>query len=229
MPPSSSQLARMTTQPLPLSAYQLRVRVRAGDKWLVPGMTGSGKTTFGKRLLAQLVRLYPTSRVYILDSKFLGDFDDYPGRMMSDTAPRKPASDERYQVWQPVLEIPDEIERWLWQIRKDAPAILFVDELLTLCYKRTLTSPEYARLQKLGRALPVGCITCTQELVQIPRQAIGQATHIARFRLKQPYERRVMNSIMGDELEEPPDEHGFYYGSAIKPGATYFSSVQRFL
>lgn len=229
MPASSLRLVQMSNQPLPLSHYQCRVRVKAGDKWLLPGMTGSGKTTMGKRLLACLVRLYPTSRVYILDSKYLGDFDEYPGRIQSDQAPRKPGSNERYQVWQPVLEVPDEIEKWLYQIRHDPPAILFVDELLSLCYKKTLTSPEYSRIQKLGRALPVGCITCTQELVQIPRNALGQATHIARFRLKLPYERRLMNSVMGDDLSEPADEHGFYYGSAIRPGTTYFSSVQRFL
>src|SRR6266852_5534378 len=201
----SSQQA--TTTALPLSTYQYRIRVKAGDNWLLPGRKGSGKTFFGKRLLSSLAELYPTSKIYILDIK-LRDFNDFPGIIQSDHAPSK--SSDRVQVWQPVIEYPDEIEKWLYNVLHDPPAILFIDELLALCYGRKTTSEQYRRIQKLGRALPIATITATQELVEIPRNAIGQADHIARFRLRHPYEQRLMNTIMGSDLDEPVDKYGFF-------------------
>lgn len=216
------------TQSYPLSISQSRIKVKAGDKWFLPGVTGTGKTTFAKELERNLANLYPTSRIYILDSKFQGDFDDYPGRIMQDSAPRKPKSNERYQVWQPVLEVPEEIEKWLWQVRHDPPAILFIDELVTLCYSPRNTSDEYSRIQKLGRALPIGTITLTQELVNIPRNAIGQATHIVRFRLALPYEKTLIDSLMRTHVEEPEHDFGFYYARTNKGSPQYYASMQEF-
>ncbi len=151
---------------------------------------------------------------------------------MSDLAPGRPSSNQRVQVWQPVLLDPEQIERWLWTVMHDPPAILFVDELVHLCYGKRDFSENYARIQKLGRMLPIGCITCTQELVGIPRNALGQATHIARFRLNLPYERQLMKSIMhaSGDLEEPPDYHGFYYGCVLsREEPRYFRDAQSFL
>lgn len=183
-------------------------------------------------LAGSLSRLYPNARFYILDSKFAGDFDQYAGRIMSDLAPGKPGSNQRIQVWQPVILRPEEAEKWLWQVLHDPPAILFVDELVHLCYGKKDFSENYSRIQKLGRMLPIGCITCTQELVDIPRNALGQATHIARFRLNLPYEQILMKKVMHakKDIEEPLDEHGFFYACTTRRAEPqYFSSAQHFL
>lgn len=151
---------------------------------------------------------------------------------MSDLAPGRPPANQRVQVWQPVIVDPEQVERWLWQVLHDPPAILFVDELVHLCYGRKSFSENYSRIQKLGRMLPIGCITCTQELVDIPRNALGQATHIARFRLNLPYEQRLMKSIMHakEEMPEPADHHGFYYGSVTsREEPQYYPDAQHFL
>lgn len=209
-----------------------KIKIKLGDRWLIPGMTESGKTTFSKLLAERMSRLYPQARFYILDSKFAGDFDKYPGRVMSDMAPRKPGGNQRVQVWQPILIDPDQVEQWLWQVLHDPPAILFVDELVHLCYGKKSFSENYSRIQKLGRMLPVGCITCTQELVDIPRNALGQATHIARFRLNLPYEQRLMKSVMHakNDLGEPPDAHGFYYSQTTsRAEPEYYRDAQHFL
>lgn len=202
--------------------------MKAGDNWLLTGRKGSGKTTFGKQLLNHLNALYPTSRIYILDVK-QRDFNDYPYIVQTNgEMPPLPKSNQHIQVWQPLIEVPEEIEKWLWHVRKDAPAILDIDELLALCYKSNYTSNEYKIIQKLGRDLPILTITGTQELVEIPRNAVGQADHYIRFRLKHPYEQRFMKNVMG-EMDEPMDKYGFYYAHADDQGEPrYFKDYKNF-
>lgn len=226
---SKLELAQSTMIASRISPSNSRIRVKPGDNWLIPGRKGSGKTTFGKLLTNQLLQLFPSSRLYVLDIK-LRDFNKYPGIYQGDGLPPKLTGNERVQVWQPVVINPETVEAWLYRIRQDPPAILHVDELLALCYGKRDTSDEFTRITKLGRALPIATIAQTQELVDIPRGALSQPDHIARFRLKHPYEIRLLNGMMGQELEEPADPWGFYYSYAEKDGIPeYYDSAQTFL
>src|SRR6185312_15132412 len=224
-------VSKLTSQPLalPLSRSQSRIKVRAGDKWLIAGMTGCGKTTFAKELCLHLEKLYPTARIYILDYKNWGDFDDYPGRVLTVEAPPKPQGNQRYQVWVPVGKRRDEIEKWLSGILNDAPAILFIDELVGLSYSQSNFSEEYTKISQLGRAAPVGIISLTQKLSKVPEGTIGQATHIVRFRLRKKYDQIVSRDLLNEDVGEPPDEFGFYYQKATSNGPPkYFSSYELF-
>lgn len=213
----------------PISLTNSRIRVKPGDNWLIPGRKGSGKTTFGKMLTDRLLRLYPTSRLYVLDIK-LRDFNNYPGIFQGNELPPKLGRNDRVQVWQPLSIDPETVERWLFRVRHDPPAILQIDELLALCYGRRDTSAEFTSITKLGRALPISTISQTQELVDIPRGALSQPDHIVRFRLKHPYEIRLMDGMMGKQLTEPNDKYGFYYSYAEKDAdPIYYDSAQTFL
>jgi hypothetical protein len=175
------------------------------------------------------MRLYPTSRLYVLDNNMRGDYDGFPGVIQTDgECPPRPDGNQQVQVWQPVIEYPEEIEEWLFRIRKDPPAILDIDELVALVYSKNHMSLEYSRLQKLGRALPILVISQTQELTEIPRNAIGQATHVVRFRLQMPYEQQLMNAILRTKVAEPEDKYGFYYGPN-DGNPLYFPTVDKFL
>jgi energy-coupling factor transporter ATP-binding protein EcfA2 len=226
----SRSMYRPTPIALPVSPAQSRVKVRAGDKWLLMGTSGSGKTTGLKYLDSVYTRLFPTARHYLLDSKLDGDFDSFPGLVKNDLCPQKPGRNARYQTWQVVQIIPEQIEKWLWGIRHDAPAVVEIDELYTLCYKKNQYSTEYNILQKVGRSLPVGSITNTQELSQIPANAYKQATHRLGFYLDGEYDRRIRNAMLKHKVEDPRDQYGFYYqhvNGRGEPG--YFSSIQEFL
>ena len=229
---SLSERKTLATQSRTLSLSQLRVKVKAGDKWLIAGTTGTGKSTFLRRLIKSWERLYPTSRIYILDSNYRGDFDDFPNIIQTDReCPPKPGANERYQVWQPVFIDAGEVEEWLWGIRKDPPAFLSIDELITLMtgeYSKAHPSEELQRLLKLGRALPVGLGYGTQGLVKVPNDIIGQATHVVRFRLLLPYDQYITSSLLQKKVGEPEDDHGFWYGPN-RGNPLYFSSVEKFL
>ena len=194
------------------------------------GTSGSGKTTALKYLDSAYTRLFPQMRHYIFDSKHDGDFDSYPGRIEQDTCPVLPGRNERYQVWQPIKIIPEEVEKWLWQIRHDAPALLEIDELVHLCYKRTEFSDEYNIIMKTGRSLPVGSITLTQELSKIPGNAYKQSVHRLGFYLEGEYDIRIRNNMLKYKVEQPLDQYGVYYQHINGRGIPeYASCIQEFL
>lgn len=195
------------------------------------GTSGSGKTTALKYLDHIYTELYPQARHYVLDTKIDGgDFDKWPGQIMSDTCPGKPKSNDRYQVWRVVKVIPEEVEKWLWMIRHDPPAILEIDELYSLVYKRNVYSDEYNILQKVGRGLPVGSITLTQELSKIPPNAFKQATHRLGFYIDGRYDQLIRNDMLKFKVEQPHDKYGLYYQHINGRGEPdYFKDIQTFL
>jgi hypothetical protein len=161
-----------------------------------------------------------------------GDFDDWPGVVVSDTCPARPRSDARYQVWQCVNIVPEEIEKWLAQLRRDAPALLEIDELHTLVYKRDCYSPEFNRILKTGRSAPIGTIALTQELSKIPANAYKQAIHRLGFYIDKAsrYDRQIWQALLKDQLDDPADEFGLYYQHQNGRSAPrYYENIQQFL
>ncbi len=159
-----------------------------------------------------------------------GDFDDYKGIARQNNAPKKPKTNERYQVWQPIKLIPEEIEKWLWMIRHDAPAILDIDELYALVYKRGEYSDEYNIIQKTGRSLPVMSITSTQELSKIPSNAYKQSVHRLGFYLEGRYDKMIRDDMLKYKVDDPGDQFGFYYAHQNSRGEPqYFKNIQSFL
>ena len=122
------------------------------------------------------------------------------------------------------------MEEWLYRVRKDPPAILEIDELASLVYKRGVYSDEYNLITKWGRALPVGSIALTQELSRIPPNAYKQSTHRLGFYLDGRYDRLVRNDMLKNGVADPPDEFGFYYQHLNGRGEpAYYRTIQEFL
>lgn len=219
------------TDSKPLSVENGRISVLPGDNWLFAGRKGSGKTTAGKIVSEPLMKLYPYMRLYVFDGK-MRDFNNYPNIVRTEDGSLPPPlkGNERVQVWQPVVIIPENVERWLFRVRQDAPAILQIDELLFLCYGPN-GSEELTRITKLGRGLPILTLIHTQELVKIPRGVITQPDHVIRMRLKSRYERHLLNDFMNVEedtkLPEPADRYGLWYGNAANDKQPiYYPNIQ---
>src|SRR5271169_1329170 len=136
-----------------------RIRIKQGERWLLMGTSGSGKTTAGKVIDRQLLRLYPETKHYILDTQHMGDFDGMPGLIGGNKAPDVIKKNQTYQIWQPLLRHPDEVEKWLEQIFNRPPAIVMVDELYVLKYKGAQNySDMYSILQRAGRGRDITTI-----------------------------------------------------------------------
>ncbi len=174
-------------------------------------------------------------RHYLLDFKMDGDFDDWPGIVQGDTCPPLPGANDRYQVWQCIKVIPEEVEHWLWNIQQDAKnggAVLELDELRALVYKTGEYSDELNTILKTGRSKPIGTIALTQELSKIPQNAYKQASHRLGFYIDQAsrYDHQIWQALLKSKVPDPPDEYGMYYQREKGRGdPQYFSTVQHYL
>lgn len=215
------QLAAMRPpEPLPLAQDLARDhRVTAGlpDRWYVIGKTKSGKTTFTKRLIKELRRMYPHVRLYVLDSKgAIEDFGRWPGIVTSDTPPRPLRTPGGVQVWQPPTDDVGAYGAWLEGILKARThAIVYIDELSSLSTSegRADYPHSLAKLIKQGARLGIAVIALTQEAAYIPRQVKTQASHFVRFHLQaDDHAIAQATRLLGmSEPREPRKKYGFWY------------------
>lgn len=163
-----------------------RLDVRPGQHWLIAGMTGCGKTTFAKPLVAYVQRLLPQPVIYV-DSKG-GEFDDVPGALH--LRQQKPptlaeifnanAQNGTAVIWTPERDAEEDYDALCETLLKARrPAIVVIDELSSLGGKTGQSFPlNFQRLLKQGRALHITVIVLTQELAYIPRQVLYQTMHL---------------------------------------------------
>lgn len=208
------------------------IDVRKSDRWLIVGATGSGKTTFARRLLKEVRAMYSGLNVYVLDSKGVGDFDGWPGLVMSDDPP---APLERgagaTQVWQPGVDDFAMYDDWFGELLKSPDEfILLIDELSSVTKKNGTAPDNFQKLMKQGRGKNKSVANCTQELAYISRQVVTQTTHIVRFLLVGEYDPRVGNRLVHRDARAPePNKYGFYYARVDKPTPpTHYRSLSEF-
>lgn len=214
------------------SQFRERIKIAQGERWILMGTSGSGKTTAGKLIDKKMLQLYPDTKHYILDTQHTGDFAAYSGIHMSNRAPDVIKKNQIYQVWQPLLRIPDEIEKWLGQIFDRPPAIVLIDELYVLKYKGTSNySDMYSIIQRAGRARNITCITHTQKLGKIPPDAYEQSTHRLGFYMEGSYNQFIRSQMLkNDRTPNPVDQYGFHYQHINGRGTPiYYRNIQEFL
>lgn len=145
-------------------------------------MTGCGKTTFAKPLVAYVQRLLPQPVIYV-DSKG-GEFDDVPGVHLRQQKPPTLAEIFNAQhaavIWTPERDGEEDYDALCETLLKARrPAIVVIDELSSLGGRTGQSFPlNFQRLLKQGRALHITVIVLTQELAYIPRQVLYQTMHL---------------------------------------------------
>lgn len=201
-------------------------------------MTGTGKTTFAKRLITTLKDAYPGAHVYILDTKPMHrDFQDIQGyRIESDEAPDALKSPGAVQVWCPNVDDVKQFDTWFRRIaHNEKPAIVLVDELANLTGFTGRVFPQgYALLMKQGRGIDMSIISLTQEAAYVPRQVFSQPTHVLQFRVLNEFDRRLGAKLLGRSKDEyhvqPSAKHGFFYRKvdSDSPTTHEYSSYEEF-
>lgn len=233
----------------------MKIRIGLEDRWVLLGATGSGKTTFAKRLLQTYydaaAKRGGAIPIYILDTKGFAAAklgrDDFRlfyavphGRVHRAAEPpeiRRPKKGPEFIVWQPdpeeaMLDSFDEFFARLY--RSGVPSLTYIDELSSITDATGKKYPRYYDiLLKQGRGLYQALITTTQSPAYIPPSVLRQTTHMLRFRLNDTYDAQKIWRVMGKAAEEEPrDEFGFWYRDVRRPVAKnppiYFEDHQAF-
>lgn len=213
------------------------------DRWAIAGATGCGKSTLSLKLFAGLGRCYPFARGYILDSKPDEMFDRFAGRTLHEgqgLPPDPPPGS--FVVWRPERNDIDLYDAWFEHLlkgqandqREIGPLILLIDELSSIGGRSGISFPlNFERLLKQGRSKGKSLITLTQEATFIPRQVVGQATHLIRMALVNEVDAAKLDRLIHGSAKprrEPATRYGLWYRRMDTPGdATFFSDWRRML
>lgn len=190
------------------------ITVRPGDKALVVGQNGSGKSV----LLTTIARAH--SRIVVYDPK-----DDpaaaVPGAAVVDTARevvRRLPGRVLYRPGGPEMravgDFVDEICRGLLASarRGDPPTALAIHELgdLTTPYR---IGDGLSELIRKGRSLGITVLMASQRPQGISVMARSEAQHVAMFTLLDPGDREAMGALMGPAVRPAPLplDHTWWY------------------
>lgn len=248
---------------------------KPGERWLLVGMTGTGKSTL-LRALSQTLAAEYTHPEFVLDSKhdpiFTPDITSgyyrfvqslhapeieptladrklserkktiyttlskwgllTPSTLRKTTRQTGPADESFHLLWRPEDDLRDEYDDYLQQLfRLRRPFVCTIDEVANLGGDSGQSFPQGLRLLlKQGRVFGETLIMGTQELAYQPRQIVGQATHLIRFRLRNEHDAGIIDRQVGTELSEPPDAHGFYYTRLdMDFPVYYYTGIDEFL
>lgn len=180
---------------------------------------------------------YPAMRTYILDSSNDKDFRTFPGvHVETEEAPDPIRTPGGIQIWRPPLDDIGQYDTWLFRILKhEQPAVVLIDELSSLVSggARLVFPRGYALLSKQGGKHGVSLISCTQEAAYIPRQTLGQTTHIVRFRLLDSHDGKKVDKLLRRPEHEwgadPNDKYGFFHRRTDQDGpGHYYRNHQEF-
>lgn len=188
------------------------------ERLAVVGTSGSGKTTFVKRLL----RLIPDDLVIIVDSK--PDDEAWNPRKWFDVRPGsqgRPAFLPHFRlknlrgvyVYRPEEPVYSDPRNDLLFRRALARknCTLVIDELNDFA-NGSYVRPSLSKLIRQGRSKRVRIIMGMQRPALIPPQALTEANKCACFRLRRIEDRKRMASdFHPGMLRRAPDKHDFYW------------------
>lgn len=222
------------------------ITIRAGDRWVLLGASGTGKTTFALMLIAALWRFYrvptnilntkPDDKVSTFRPSGVTTGRGFPLVTITKNAAPQPLKVWGVQNWEPEDNPIDEYAIYMERIRQMArgkrgvPSIFYADELANLGGNSGDTyPPEMSRLLKQARSLKVTTILGNQGYAKMPRDVIGQATHLVVFALRLSYDRREVAKQL--DIDELTIDHpfGFWHTrlDRIEP-AVYYRDAQSF-
>lgn len=209
------------------TTYQVNAAVSFSlkERIAVYGMTGTGKTTWVMQLLPRLLFAFGQIGINIIDSKGYHEYDAIATRLWVEQSAPPPARAGEILVWViPGAVDRDQLDQFLKNVQATAaPCITVADEIANFGHAGIFVEGLDLML-KQGRFVGQMLIVMGQEFAGNSRNLFGQATHVLRFHLLNPYDSRELNKLMGLPPEpggpprEPPLPYGFFYRRIDRPG-----------
>lgn len=153
--------------------------LKKGQHSIVIGRTGSGKSVYAVKAVADFHRSNPDSAIIIVNHK---NSKDWNGLI----APSKRGTFPQYKkgVILNIIPFPwqdEELNAYLWNIYSKAyPCLVVFDEGQNISDNKY---PAASVLWQQGREMNIGVLTCCQRPVKVSRYAITQSSFITIYNL----------------------------------------------
>lgn len=201
------------------------IRVATDERGVITGATGTGKTTFVKRLLLPAVPAHHT--VIIVDPKCDAAWRDIPSMQHTMFGMNiKRGARQAFRFGDVSDDSRDDglgkqtafirLLRAVWEHRD---ILLINDETGALYPDEHSMTPLMGRLIREGRQRDIGIWWLTQRPSKIPMSIVTESEWAAVFTLRYRADRKKMAETFGDECEQlPPQEEGrshFFYWARL--------------
>lgn len=201
-----------------------------GERSLIVGMTGSGKTAF----LCWLLKRLPQSPIVIYDIK---DEEKFPRLDFSTIvttheeileAIDKAESD--YIVVRPPADIlgePEALDHYLWQHYERLHGVTAVIDEAPAFHRNGRAFKGLTALLARGRSRGITTIVAAQRPAMISRSCITESQNLFCFYVGDGADKKRLSEIIPDfDRMADPDEHGFYFFRAGSRAVHKFGKVK---
>lgn len=197
------------------------MKIRANERVLFAGKTGSGKTFAAGSLLA------PVSRLVVIDPKANLASWNLKVPNFSDWRRLERGKPGRFRIMPPITVDP---EAWYEDLFKRLYYIgnlmVYIDEAYAVVPPGARPGQWLSALYTRGRELGIGLWSATQRPAWIPLFMLSESDWFLIFRLNLDVDRRRLAGVIGDQVMLPiPDKHGFYLYHVEDDRAVYHRQV----
>lgn len=200
----------------------MSIKIKANDRALIAGKTGSGKTYFAQAILSSVPRLI------VIDSK--GSLGEWGLKSPSALDWRKfeGGRDGRFRISPPVSDdLPGYFESLFARLYGIGDLTLYIDEAYAVVPSSARPGKWLTALYTRGRELGIGVWASTQRPAHIPLFLLSESDLLVSFKLLMKEDRERMAQMMGESVFDViPDPHGFWIYDVTKDSPRYFPQVR---
>lgn len=179
----------------------MKIRIKADERQLFLGGTGSGKTVLAKHFLTRL------NRVFVIDPKHTFKLDNYKIRKALPVLGKQWRIIYRPQKGEDDSRLADILDE-LFRIKN---VTIYCDELSTLADRFPISTEVLADIARTGREIKVAVWNAIQRPRWVPRVFLTETEGIFTFGLRSQEDRNYIAEFTHPIVKEPIEKYTFWY------------------
>ncbi len=178
----------------------MKIHLKADERVVFVGATGSGKTELAKHLLRRL------NRVVVLDPKHTFRLEGFTRRKTL------PLLGKRFQIiYRPDRNDDERLADFLDDLLRIKHVTIYVDELQSLVLRFPVASEVLTDIVRVGRERFVSVWSSMQRPKRVPIFFLSEAEATFMFNLRRLEDRQYMAEYVGDIAQDEIEQFNFWW------------------